>query len=177
MFVSRDENALPLRLRLLPLLSVTEVGPEAGCQYYRIYRICGPRVDMVKVAAPCNFTRWLVVNKPAMNHTPIDLIRRFLHCSEVEGRHLPAPKGSSSYPTMKVSFSMIMSQLYTCEVSSDPLVKRNRADQALRSASQDVTLSNDALQLLYALGCGCTCRGMTPGYHCGCGCSHCLVLK
>jgi hypothetical protein len=66
---------------------------------------------------------------------------------------------------------------YTCEVSSDSLVVWSKADQALKSASQDVTLSDDALQLLYALGCGCTCRGMTPEYHCGCGCSHCLVLK
>ena len=73
MCVSRAHRAVQLWLRLLPLPSVKEVGPEAGCQYYRIYRICGPRVDMVKVAAPCKFTRWLVVNKSAMNHPPIGL--------------------------------------------------------------------------------------------------------
>ena len=66
---------------------------------------------------------------------------------------------------------------YTREGPSGLLVKTTRADQALKVASQEVALSDGALQLLYALGCGCACRALTPQYHCGCGCSHCPVLK
>ena len=74
MYVSRDDPGVPLRLRLLPLLSVKVVGPEAGCQYYRIYRMCGPPVVMVKVVALSIFTRRLVVSKFAMGRNPIDFI-------------------------------------------------------------------------------------------------------